>query len=40
MYAHAYNCTLAEKNGGLLRGKQKVLYLCNGEFSEKTAQIF
>ena len=25
MYAHAYNCTLADKNGGPLSG----LYLCN-----------
>ena len=30
MYTHAYNCTLADKNGGLLHGKQKALYLCNG----------
>ena len=39
MYAHAYNCTLADKNGGLLRRKQKALYLCNGTVLGKTQRL-
>ena len=39
MYAHAYNCMLADKNGGLLRGKQKALYLCNGTVLGKTPHL-
>ena len=32
MYAHGYNFTLADKNGGLLRSKQKALYLATELF--------
>ena len=36
-YMHAYNCTLADKNGRLLRGKQKTLYLCKkGTYIDST----
>ena len=39
MYAHAYNCTLAYKNNGLLRGRQKALYLCNRTVLGKTQHL-
>ena len=39
IYAHAYNSTLADKNGGLLRGKQKALYICNGTVLGKTQHL-
>ena len=39
IYAHAYNCMLADTNGGLLRGKQKTLYLYNGTVLRKMQHL-
>ena len=38
-YTHEYHFTLADKNGRLLRGKQKTLCLCNKTILGKTKNL-